>query len=58
MRLSDLTRLCAERGVNDPIISIENQHGVPVDPAEVDFGLVMADAGPYPCLVLSLPYEG
>ena len=58
MRLSDLTRLCAERGVTDPIISLENGDGVPVDPAGVEFGLTfLEDHGPYTYLLLSLPSE-
>lgn len=58
MRLSDLNRLCAERGVDDPIISLEDRDGVPVDPADVHFGFTILDGhGTYPYLLLSSPTE-
>lgn len=58
MRLSELNRMCHARGIEDAVIAIENSAGVPVDPAGIDFGVVvLAEHGPYPYLMLTPPAE-
>jgi hypothetical protein len=51
MRLSDLVDLYGDK---DPIIALEDSDGVPIDPDDIDEGLIYLAQGPYPYICLRL----
>jgi hypothetical protein len=52
MRLSDLVD---SYGHLDPIISVIDHDGIPVDPDDIETGMVLLDSGPYPYIAFEIP---